>query len=117
MISISLNQTESEKRLHRILYFVKYLRALILNWVLIVLAIALYIAFGITGLYPAADDTLNGLRGLMSQLDPYFVPIAFEGFLIALFIWLYISITRVWRKSLKAQVILFVICCPVLLGL
>jgi hypothetical protein len=109
MISISLNQTESEKRLHRILYFVKYLRAMILNFILIVLAIALYMAFGITGLYPAADDIVNGVRAQMGQMDSYFVPIAVAGFLIAFFVWLYISITRVWRKSLKAQSIFWMI--------
>lgn len=124
MTSISLNQTESEKRLHRILYFVKYLRAMILNFVLTVLAIALYMTFGITGLYPGAEDTVNALRAQMDhperyggQLDPYFVPIVSTGtilFLIAFFVWLYISITRVWRKSLKAQSIFWVICIPVL---
>ena len=71
MISISLNQTESEKRLHRILCFVKFLRALILNWVLIVLAIALYMAFGITGLYPAADsDTSTAFAPNESDWTP-----------------------------------------------
>jgi hypothetical protein len=55
MISISLNQTESEKRLNRILYYVKVLRAEILNLLLIFLAIALYIAFGITGVYPTEE--------------------------------------------------------------
>jgi hypothetical protein len=124
VISISLNQTESEKRLHRILYFVKYLRAMILNFVLTVLAIALYMTFGITGLYPGAEDTVNALRAQMDhperyggQLNPYFVPIVSTGtvlFLIAFFVWLYISITRVWRKSLKAQSIFSVIGIPVL---
>jgi hypothetical protein len=119
MISISLDQTESEKRLHRILYFVKYLRAMILNFVLISLAVALYIAFGITGLYPMAEDTVNSLRAQMDHaerygdhLGPHFFAIVGTGsvlFMIAFFVFLYISITRVWRKSLKAQSIFFVI--------
>ena len=120
MTSISLNQTESEKRLHRILYFVKYLRAMILNFVLISLAVALYIAFGITGLYPMAEDTVNALRAQMDHperygghLGPYFFAIVGTAtvlFMIAFFVFIYISITRVWRKSLKAQSIVFVIC-------
>ena len=112
MTSISLNQTESEKRLHRILYYVKVLRVLILNFVLLSLAIVLYMVFGITGLYPMAEDPINGLRPLMDDRDRYlyilaFVTILFLG--IAFAVWLYVSITRVWRKSLKAVSIFGVI--------
>src|SRR5882724_5914900 len=113
MISISLNQTESEKRLHRILYYVKFLRALILHCVLIILAIAFYIAFGITGLYPMAADTINSLRLHMDDPDRYgYILVIFITFflIIALLVWSYISITRVWRKSLKAVSIFGVIC-------
>ncbi len=113
MISISLNQTESEKRLHRILYYVKFLRALILHCVLIILAIAFYIAFGITGLYPMAADTINSLRLHMDDPDRYgYILVIFITFflIIALLVWSYISITRFWRKSLKAVSIFGVIC-------
>lgn len=113
MISISLNQTESEKRLNRILYYVKVLRALILNLVLFSLAIALYVAFGITGVYPMAEDAINSLRPHMDQPDRYaYILAIFVTFLLGIgfAVWLYISIVRVWRKSLKAQVIFGVIC-------
>ncbi len=113
MISISLNQTESEKRLNRILYYVKVLRAQILNVFLIFLAIALYIAFGITGVYPSEEDAINSLRPHMDQPDRYaYILAIFVTFslLIGFVVWLYISIVRVWRKSLKAQVIFGVIC-------
>jgi hypothetical protein len=119
MISISLNQTESERRLHRILYFVKFLRAMILNSVLTALAIALYMAFGVTRLYPGAKDMVNALRNQVNhpeqyggQSGPYFIGIIVTFtvlFLIAFFVWLYISITRVWRKSLKVQSIFLMI--------
>jgi hypothetical protein len=112
MISISLNQTESEKRLNRILYYVKVLRAQILNVLLIFLAIALYIAFGITGVYPTEEDAINSLRPHMDQPDRYaYILAMFVTFplLIGFVVWLYISIVRVWRKSLKAQVIFGVI--------
>ena len=69
MTSISLNQTESEKRLHRILWFVEFLRASILHLILFSLAIGLYIAFGITGLYPVANTTIDYLRA--QQWDSY----------------------------------------------
>ncbi len=113
MTSISLNQTESEKRLDRILYYVKVLRAMILHVVLIILAIAFYLAFGITGLYPMANDTINNfLRPHMDDPERYaYILGIFVTFLlcIALFVLSYISITRVWRKSLKAVSIFGVI--------
>jgi hypothetical protein len=116
MISISLNQTESEKRLHRILYYVKVLRLLILNFVLMCLAVVLYVAFGITGLYPAATYQINALRSHINDPERYLYILTFVIIFLlgtAFSVWLYISIIRVWRKSLKAQVIFYVICCPV----
>jgi len=104
-MSTSLNQTESEKRLHRILYYVKVLRAMILHGVLIIVAIAFYIAFGITGLYPLAGEAINAVRSHMDDSERYiYILSAFMTvlLLIALLVWSYISITRVWRKSLKA---------------
>jgi hypothetical protein len=91
---------------------------MILNVVLSSLAVALYIAFGITGLYPMAEDTVNALRAQMDHPEKYggvglyFYAIVGTGtviLLIAFFVFLYISITRVWRKSLKAASIFFVI--------
>jgi hypothetical protein len=117
MISISLNQTESEKRLHRILYYVKVLRALCLNFVLIFLAFTLYIAFGITGLHPMAEDLINSLRSEQDHTQRYANTLAmFVVFLlgIAFLVWLYMSITRVLRKSLKAQSLFWVVCIPLL---
>ena len=112
MTRISLNQTESEKRLHRILYFVKVLRATFLFCVLFILAIAFYMAFGITGLYPGAEDIINYLRPHMDHPDRYgYLLTTFIALLlmIALLVWSYISITRVWRKSLKTVSIFGVI--------
>ena len=111
MTTISLNQTESEKRLHRILYYVKVLRAAILNWVLTFFAIALYMAFGITGLYPMADDQIKLYGG---QWNLYIWAIVFLLGL-ACIVFFYVSITRVWRKSLKAESIVYVICIPAVL--
>src|SRR5215469_10503454 len=116
MTSITLNQTESEKRLNRILYYIKVLRALIINGVLFSLAIGLYMAFGITGLYPMAEDTINSLRPHMDQPERYIyiltdVTVLFLGTTFS--VWLYISLVRAWRKSLKAQSILGVILIPI----
>src|SRR5215468_7533491 len=68
-MTVQLNQTESERRMYRILYFVKYLRVMILNLLLSSIAVVLYLLFGITGIYPGAVDTINALR---SQPTPNF---------------------------------------------
>jgi hypothetical protein len=99
---------------------VKVLRLLILNFVLMCLAVVLYVAFGITGLYPAATYQINVLRSHINDPERYLYILTFVIIFLlgtAFSVWLYISIIRVWRKSLKAQVIFYVICCPVLFGL
>jgi len=114
MTSISLNQTESEKRLHRILYYLKFLRASMLRWFLIIPAIVFYMAFGITDLDPMAKDLINVFQPYTKGPELYLyiywavVIIAVLGG-IAGVTWLYKSIVRVWRKSLKAISIVLVI--------
>jgi hypothetical protein len=116
MTSISLNQTESEKRLNRILYYLKALRASILLSIFLFLAIALYMGFGITGVYPLAEDAINGLRPhLVGPERSAYTLVIGVTFLLAVgfLVWLYMSITRVWRKSLKAQSIFGGILIPI----
>ena len=112
MTSISLNQTESEKRLHRILWFVKLQRASILYFILTFLAIGLYMVFGIAGLYPEMNRAIDSLRA--NQLDSNTIAIlVISIFLLGsgFSVWLNLSITRVMRKSLKVQAIFsFVLC-------
>jgi hypothetical protein len=106
---VVLRQTESELRLHRILYFLTYLRAMILNIVLVALAVGVYLFTGFGALYPLAKDTVNALRAqaatqpeALATGSPYWVfPIIILAVLIALFTWMYLSITRVKRKALK----------------
>jgi len=115
MTSISLNQTESEKRLHRILYYVKVLRAEVLHGGLIILATAFYMAFGIR-VYPITEDIINQLRRQLDDPERYaYILGIFMALLlmIALLVWSYISITRVWRKSLKTVSIFGVILIPI----
>jgi len=112
MTSISLNQTESEKRLNRILYYIKFLRASILYFILAIVAVALYLAFGITGLIPSAEGAIKLVRSYADDPERYvYFLFAFITVLLltALLVWSYISITRVWRKSLKVVSIFGVI--------
>ena len=115
MTSISLNQTESEKRLNRILWLVKFLRALIVHCILILFAIGLYMAFGITVLYPVVISVIDSLRAHQADSDTMAISVIFIVLLfvliIAFFVWLYLSITRVKRKSVKVLAIFtFVLC-------
>lgn len=114
-----LDQSGSEVRLHRILYFVKYLRAMVLNLVLVLLALALYAAAGTEGLYYMADETISALRAQIAALESQGNPDA-AGFVIAtavtgglatlgLFLWIYLAITNVWRRSLKAQALILLV--------
>jgi hypothetical protein len=59
--------------MHRILYFLKYLRAMILNVILTIVAVVLFVSFDIGGIYPVADDTVKALRAqiLQQQLPEY----------------------------------------------
>jgi hypothetical protein len=108
-----VDQTGSEERLHRILYFIKYLRAMLLNSALVIVAIALFAGAGIEGVYFLADDAIAALKAQMATLEAAgnplgraFVPAigAFTVVSIALlFLWIYVAITRVWRRSLKVQ--------------
>ena len=115
MTSISLNQTESEKRLNRILWLVKFLRALIVHCILILLAIGLYMAFGIAVLYPVVISVIDFLRAHQADSDTMAISVIFIVLLflliIAFFVWLYLSITRVKRKSVKVLAIFtFALC-------
>src|SRR5215472_5870995 len=109
MTSITLNQTESEKRLNRILYYVKVLRASILGFILTFLAFGLYMAFGITALYPEISRAIDSARATLDSNTIAVLVISIFLLAVGFSVWLYMSITRVWRKSLKAQSIFGVI--------
>jgi hypothetical protein len=118
MNSIVISQTDSEQRMHRALYLIKYLRAMILNLLLVFAGVALHFVFHVH-LYPLADDTIDAVQAQIDQVhragDPLgttFVPFVLisTGILVAaFFVWIYLSITNVWRKALMAQAILFAV--------
>src|ERR1700751_469622 len=114
-MSIAIDQTASELRLHRVLYCVKYLRAMLLNLILVLVASALFVFAHIEGVYPLADDSIHNLKAQMENnpYGPWFT--VWVGsftfvFLLAFFFWVYLSITRVWRVALKLQAAFLVVC-------
>jgi hypothetical protein len=118
MNSIVISQADSEQRMHRALYFIKFLRAIILNLFLVFAGVALHFVFHVR-LYPLADDTIDALQAQIDQahaagdpLGTHFYPFVLisTGILLpAIFVWIYLSITNVWRKALKAQAIFFTV--------
>ena len=115
----TIDQTASEVQLHRVLYLLKLLRAMVLHVVLAALAVLLFFLTGIHGLYPIADDVRYSLQAQLIQNQRQgqgFGPVGFwiTATLVAIgvsiwVIWIYRSITNVRRFALKFQAVVFVI--------
>jgi hypothetical protein len=114
----TIDQTASEVHLHRALYVIKFLRAMVLYAMLALCAILLYFFAGIDGVFPIAVEMIQALRAefLRAQLQNGSGPLAYVGAfalliigLIALFIWTYRSITKVRRWPLRIQGAVYVI--------
>ena len=108
-----IDQSASEPRLHRMLYFVKYLRAMVLNLFFVFVATVIFFGTGIDGIYFAADSGIDSLKAQMDQLErqgnpggSHFVLLVGLGtglILLVFFVWIYLSITNVRRLALKLQ--------------
>ena len=123
MPRLTLDQTASERVLHRVLYVLKFIRAMVLHVLLGVSAALLFAATGIIGFYPAADNLIHALRataveqrqggGFGNAAFLVVVLLVIAAFLAAL-VWTYRSITNVRPKALKVQAV--ALCLLVLLN-
>jgi len=106
---LTLDQTPSESVLLRVLYAIKFLRALVLHVVLGGLAFAVWELTGVIGFYPIADNAIRSLRAnaivnRQEGVDPLVWALALViGFAIvfAMLIWTYRAITAVRPIALK----------------
>jgi hypothetical protein len=113
MTSQVVDQSPSEPRLHRALYVVKYLRAMVLNLILVVIATVLFVVVGVDNVYFLADDSIKALKALIVQQAggqfgssfPLIVASVTGVMLLVFFIWMYLSIVNVWRISLRIQAV------------
>lgn len=115
----AIDQTPSEEELHRVLYVLKFLRAMVLHFFLALLATLLFFLAGINNVYPLANDLIRALRAqlIQNQLRGEMVgPAIFWttaaiacAAAAALMIWSYRSITRVRPFALRFQAVLLVI--------
>lgn len=104
----TLEHTDSEQRLHRTLYILKYLRAMLLHFALLIFAVGLFFFAGIDSVYPLATDIINTLEA--KRNNPQFqhmyrrdvvLLIVVWIYAIALLYWMYNAIVKVWRRSLR----------------
>ena len=119
MDSPLIDQTASEQCLHRVLWLVLFLRAMLLHLALALAATVLYVMAGIDGLYPVATDFIRAVRAqsIQNRLDGN----AFSGigyivvvgllFIAALWFlyWIYRSITQVRHAALRVQAVSMVL--------
>jgi hypothetical protein len=114
----TLDQTASERVLHRVLYAIKFLRAMVIHVALAALAALLFATTGVIGLYAPADNTIRALRATAIQQDLQGGPLGANVFwivaalmivaAIAALAWVYRSITDVRPKSLRFQAVAIV---------
>lgn len=94
-----IDQSLSEQRLHRILYFLTFLRAQIVNLLLIAVSFLLYYTLGIKIWYSRSIIDTNNIM--------YFIII--NICVIGILVTLYISITQIWVFMLQISSVLFCI--------
>ncbi len=109
---VEIDHSESEVRLHRAYYLLVFIRVTLLNLVLVVLALVAGLAFGLHGVYPAADSFLASYNAVRQQVlaggdsleADWFQPIEWGiqfAITIAVSWWIYTSITDVRPRSLR----------------
>lgn len=118
----TIDQTPSETALHRVLWLIKFLRALVLHVLLALIAVPLYFLAGITNLSPLATDMFRVLRAqaLQDGQQPIPIPGPWGDVLMAslmvlvmlgIVTWFYRSITNVRRRTLKFLALLWLAIC------
>ena len=111
----SIDQTTSELQLHRVLYVIKLLRAMVLHVTLTAFAALPYFFAGIS-VYPVGTAFFQAIWALSIEHRPRIAHLTFVILLslilmavLALLVWMYRSITSVRRSALCAQAVLIVI--------
>jgi hypothetical protein len=84
----------------------------ILNVILLTTAFAVYLAFGVSGIYPGATQLINNFKSQQESSGAAASAIIGQlvfviGFILLFFLLSYLSLTRIWRKTLKAQSLFF----------
>jgi hypothetical protein len=121
-----IDQTPSEAYLHRALWLIKFLRAMVLHVLLALIAAVLFFGAGIHHVYPIATDFFYAVRAHVIDAEVRNLPLQKSAYFVALWIlivavlvlliWIYRSITNLRRWTLRFQalvIILFAASCLV----
>jgi hypothetical protein len=118
VISGVIDQAPSEAHLHRALWLIKFLRAMVLHVLLALIAAVLFFGAGIRSVYPIATDLFyavraavidSEVRGLPLQKSAYFLVLWIVIVaVLALLIWIYRSITNLRRRALRFQALVII---------
>ena len=110
---MQIDQSASELQLHRVLWLVTFLRAMLLHVALAIIAALCLLLVGIDGVYPLATDMIHAMRAQAMQNRIDGVPVSDALFAVIASIvsvgallwlrWLYHAITQVRRWALRFQ--------------
>jgi len=107
-----VDQSESERRLHRVLYVLMYLRAMIIQLILLIFIGVLFLLTGIDGIGSySIGSYIGSFEAEMKTFEAetkmsgfgWYLYLFISTFIIAFLLWTYQSIVRVWRWPLKFQ--------------
>src|SRR3712207_1318361 len=114
-----IDQSPSEPHLHRALWLLKFLRAMVLHVLLALLAAVFFFGSGIEGVYPIANGMCTAVRaaaidsevrGDPLQGSAYFVTLGILALAtIALLIWIYRSLINLRRRALRLQAVVLLL--------
>jgi hypothetical protein len=116
---LTLDQTASERVLHRVLYVLKFIRAAVLHVALAIVAALVFALTGVIGFYPVADSFIRAMRpGAIAQRQQFGAAGEWGYWLaaglvfaavIAFLVWVYRSITNVRPRALRVQAVVLVL--------
>lgn len=114
----TVDTSASERLLHRVLYVLKILRAMVLHVLLGMAAALLFVLTGIDGVYPIVDSAIHAMRASAIECRLEGGPLAETAYwigislsvplLLAWLAWMYRSIIGARRVALRVQAILLV---------
>jgi hypothetical protein len=119
MDRLTLDQTPSESVLLRVLYVLKFLRAMLLHVTLAAIAATVFAVTGVIGFYPVADSFTHSLRpgaiqtrqqfGVAGEWGYWIAALLVFAVFVAFLLWVYRSITEVRTRALRVQAVVFVL--------
>jgi predicted secreted protein len=93
VISGVIDQAPSEAHLHRALWLIKFLRAMVLHVLLALIAAVLFFGAGIRSVYPIATDLFYAVRAAVIDSEVRGLPLQKSAYYLVLWI-VIVAVTR-----------------------